>query len=137
MSSYICWFEIPVTDLKKAVEFYSEVLRVKLEEVNFMGVTHAVFPKVGEHVRGALVPVREPISPGATPVLYFKVNDMALSLEAATDLGGKIVMPKTIMRRESNDGRTLIPETLIDGKQGYYALISDPDGNRLSLYSNA
>lgn len=137
MSSFLCWFEIPATDLEKAVKFYSEVLRVDFERVTLMGVTHAIFPRKGAYAGGAIVHAKDPINNGSTPMLYFKVNDMTSALKAVTTFGGEVINPKTIMRRESADGRTMIPETLIDNNQGYFAVIRDTEGNKLALYSNA
>lgn len=137
MSSFLCWFEIPALDFERAVKFYSEVLRVDFERVVLMGVTHGIFPRKGAFAGGAIVPAKEPITTSSAPLLFFKVNDMTSTLKAVTVLGGEIISPKTIMRREGADGRTMIPETLIDNNQGYYAVIRDTEGNRIALYSNA
>lgn len=133
----MCWFEIPATDFERAVRFYSGVLRINIQTITFMGVAYGVFQRVGEHAGGAIVPVKDQPTTGAAPVIFFKVNDMTSALDAVTRLGGKIITPKTIMRREGNDGRTMIPETLIDNRQGYFAVISDTEGNKIALYSNA
>jgi uncharacterized protein len=137
MTSFLCWFEIPAVDLHRAVRFYSEVLRVDIEIVTILGHLHGILPRKGTYAGGAIVAVNEPITQGASPVLFFKVNDMTSSLESVTMFGGSVVNPKTIMRREGTDGKTMIPETLIDGKQGYFAIVRDSEGNKIALYSNA
>src|SRR5262245_39834012 len=44
IASSLNWFEIPVTDMIRAVAFYEGMLGRKLNQSSFGGVAHAMFP---------------------------------------------------------------------------------------------
>ncbi len=137
----IRWFEIPVFDFKRAVDFYSRVFtHVKLDIVDFNGVAHAIFkprnPDKNFDMTGALVESKKlTSSPGV--VLFFSANvGMNEIIERIKINGGTIVLEKTLIRNYQKDGKAIIPQNAIDGNVGYYSYFMDTEGNKLGLYSN-
>jgi uncharacterized protein len=55
MQNAINWFEIPATDLDRAIGFYSTVLGTTLQKSEFMGEPQAFFPSDQTSVGGAIV----------------------------------------------------------------------------------
>ena len=47
MKSAINWFEIPVTDMDRAVKFYSTILGAEMESIDGMGMPMAFLPSDG------------------------------------------------------------------------------------------
>ena len=55
--SAINWFEIPVTNMERAVHFYNTIFAIQLEQMDVMGGTSAFFldtegNKIGLHSGG-------------------------------------------------------------------------------------
>lgn len=112
-----CWFEIPVEDFGRGVKFYEEIFQIELEVHKGSDESMAFFP--GRTGALSLSPLIKPSPDGV--LIAFNVDDeMEDILRRVTDTGEKIVVPKT----------------KIDGDHGYFAIISDSEGNRLSLFSN-
>lgn len=118
------WFEIPVTDMDRAVRFYEAVLAIKLERHLLGPLEMAWFPTVagGTGSAGTLVRHEAYYKPSADGVLlYFtaKSGDVANELARVEAAGGKILAPKK----------------LISPEYGHMALILDTEGNRIALHS--
>ena len=64
------WFEIPVTNLERAIKFYNEVLSFKVLKESFSDREFGVFKKEKEGVNGVLL-VKENHVPGNGVVLFF------------------------------------------------------------------
>lgn len=117
----VTWFEIPVTDLARAVGFYETVFATKMvQEPCPSGMTMAVFPAEGTAVKGCLIQ-HEACKPSAdgTTVYLNGGDDLSAPLSRAEQAGAKIVVPKTL----------ITPEI------GYFAQFIDSEGNRVGLYS--
>ena len=116
------WFEIPVTDIRRATEFYEKVFGLKLEPLEFGDVRMAWFarPENATGSSGGLVqsPGRAP-SRGGT-LVFFSVADIDSTLEAVQQNGGKVVMPKAG-----------------GGEHGSIAHFEDSEGNLVALFSEA
>jgi len=118
----INWFQIPVSDIKRATAFYKEVLGASFHEAEHMGEKHAFFAMdTLESLRtgGELVetPRNKPSAQGV--VIYLNApQGVDTALAAAEKAGGKILMPLTSI-----------------GENGVIALISDPEGNTIGLHS--
>lgn len=55
MANVINWFEIPVTNMDRAVKFYSEVFSFEtMHRMEMLQINMAFFPMEGEGVGGAL-----------------------------------------------------------------------------------
>jgi len=122
MANVLNWFEIPVTNMERAVKFYSDVMGYEaMYQMNMGGYDMAFFPMEGEGVGGALVKgdVCFPSDKGA--MIYLNANpDLAVPLSKIEAAGGKVVMPKT----------------LINDEIGYMASFVDCEGNRVAFHSN-
>jgi hypothetical protein len=125
------------------MKFYVQVFRhIRFELKVFNGISHAVFRPLNEQMQfsmtGALVEDKELKAVHQGTVLYFSISEgMSSVLERVQLCGGTVVQGKRLIRNEMEDGRYLIPKTLIDGNVGYYAHFCDTEGNRIGIYSNS
>ena len=132
----ITWFEIPVEDLDRAIRFYTEVLGIKIEKNKFLKQEYGVFNKEINTIKGALVK-KENHQAGFGIILFFYVIDLSESLKNVEQYGGKILIEKTLLKQETEEGFLFIKQNLIDGNIGYYAEFIDSEGNKICLYSNS
>ncbi|MCK5917036.1 MAG: VOC family protein [Cocleimonas sp.] len=121
MKNIVTWFEIPVTDMQRAKEFYSAVLKTGFKDDNMDGFKMAIFDHEDPAVSGMLVQAEgyEPSKTGA--VIYLNGgDDLSIPLNRAVENGAEILVPKTAIN---------------DGECGHFAQFSDSEGNRVGLYS--
>lgn len=123
MSHAITWFEIPVTDLDRAMRFYATVTGRDLQRMDFgvAGEEDAVFgTSDATDLKGALLK-----SPRARPsvqgsIVYVNVGSgLDQCLERVVQAGGSIAQPKTAL-----------PPGL-----GFFAHIMDTEGNRVGVHA--
>jgi len=118
MTNPVFHFEIPVTDMDRAVQFYEAVFETSLARDVVDGYDMAFFPRAADKPgsSGALAKgdVYVPSKDGA--ILYFDVPDIDPVLERATARGAKVLYPKKHI-----------------GAAGYVAEIEDSEGNRIAL----
>jgi predicted enzyme related to lactoylglutathione lyase len=111
-------FEIPVTDMDRAVRFYEAVFATTLARQDVDGYAMAFFPRADGKpgASGALAKgdVYVPSKSGA--ILYFDVPAIEPVLERAAANGGKVLYPKKDI-----------------GEAGFVAEIEDSEGNRIAL----
>lgn len=116
MSHRIVWFDMPVTDLSRAMAFYTAVLNLKIKE-QFQDV--AVIEHLEGEVSGCLFKSNEPIPTEHGVLLYFNVSGRLDSAVAAVeDKGGRVEQA---------------PHAI--GQFGYRAIVTDSEGNRIALHS--
>jgi predicted enzyme related to lactoylglutathione lyase len=116
----INWFEIPVTDFSRAKHFYETIFDITMTITEIQGYKMAFFPATEGKVSGAICFGEGYIPSGAGSLLYLNANpDVNLVLDRATAVGGRIIVPKTLIGEET----------------GYYAFIVDTEGNRIALHS--
>ncbi len=116
MSNRISWFDLPVTDLSRAIQFYSVVLEVEIKE-EFPGV--AVIAHEGNDVSGCLFTSSSSKPSRDGVLLYFNVNGRIEAAVAAVEkCGGEVEEP---------------PHEI--GSFGRRALIIDTEGNRVALHT--
>jgi predicted enzyme related to lactoylglutathione lyase len=122
MANVLNWFEIPVSNMERAVKFYTEVMGYdSMYQMNMGGYDMAFFPMEGEGVGGALVKGEGCIPNANGSVIYLNANpDLAIPLSKIEAAGGKVLMP-----------RTLITEEI-----GYMATFIDSEGNKVAFHSN-
>lgn len=93
----VSYFEIPVSDMDRAIEFYEAVFSVSLERTMIDGHDMALFPfdENGGGISGALAKgdSYEPAASG--PRIYFRVKNIDKTLSQAVAMGGQIAYPKT------------------------------------------
>ncbi len=116
------WFEISVTDMNRAKNFYETVFGIKMEQSEMMGMQMAFFPSENGNGKasGGLVqgPMHKPSTYGAK--IYLNGNpDLSNALSKVEAAGGKITMPKTNI-----------------GDFGNMAFFIDSEGNNVGLHSN-
>jgi uncharacterized protein len=115
----ITWFEVPATDMKRALHFYETLLDKKLNE--FPGsVPYYAFPAEAGKVAGALIhsPLQKPTADGT--MVYHNVDgQLDAALNRAVALGATV----------------LVPRTEIPGGFGFYACLLDSEGNHVGLHS--
>ena len=110
--SLIAHVEIPVTDLEKSSKFYKDVFGW-----NFKPFGHDYL--LYNNHKGIMVGMRrvEHVSTGDTTVFHLNIDDIENTLARAENEGG-------VVKR----GKTVIPA------MGWYALLTDPEGNTIGLY---
>jgi len=120
MANVINWFEIPVTDLDRAIEFYGTILGAAPQKWEMEGMEMAVLPMEGEGVGGALCKGEwyKPSQEGSLVYLNGG-DDLNTVLNRVEGAGGKVVMPKTKITDEI----------------GFFAIFIDIEGNRMALHS--
>ncbi len=116
----VVYFEIPVTDPESAQKFYSHVFGFRFEKEVIDDYEMLLFPfeETGSGISGALAKgdVYQPTRKGV--ILYFRTQDIDLTLEKALEKGGKILYPKTV-----------------NEKHGFaVAEFEDSEGNRIALH---
>lgn len=122
----INWFEVPTTDLDRAVTFYETILGCSMRRMEVPGahepIRMAMFPSEDDGVGGALVYIPEHKPATAGPLLYLNANpDLNTVLSHVEQAGGTIIMTKTEL-----------PNNF-----GYMAIFIDCEGNHMALHSMA
>jgi uncharacterized protein len=120
-TNLLCWTDIPVTDLDRAIKFYSAVLGEAVTKQAHEDFEMGVLPHSGNNPAGCLSPSSENKPSQTGPLIY-------LSVEGRINEAVKTV--------EISGGRILEPKKQI-GPWGYRALILDSEGNRIALHSMA
>ena len=120
MENLVSFFEIPASDFKRAVEFYSGILGVEINETEMFGTRMGFFPSDGDNVSGAIVEGEDykPSTDGVTVYLNGGEN-----LQVALD------------KVEKSGGTVIVPKTQISPEMGYFAMFIDTEGNKLALHS--
>lgn len=118
MTNPVFHFEIPVTDMDRAVAFYEDVFGYRLSRENIDGYDMAFFPRADGQpgASGALAKgdVYRPSHDGA--VIYFDVADIDAIVARAKGRGARVLYPKKDI-----------------GEAGFVAEIEDSEGNRIAL----
>lgn len=117
-SNPVVYFEIPVTEIDRAIKFYKAVFQFEFKKENIDNNEMALFPFVDENsgISGALAKgkIYKPTKNGV--VIYFKTENIDETLKLATSNGGQILYPIT------------------DNGIGLVAEFEDTEGNRIALY---
>jgi hypothetical protein len=120
------WFEVPVTNLARAVRFYEAVFGVQLlTDTRFPGL--AMFPRVTDDaVTGAIMQVSDPSDPHESQPC---AGGTIVYLNCDGDLDG-------VLARAKGAGGSILQEVAqLPGNMGYFAQFRDPDGNRVGLHA--
>lgn len=120
VNSYTSLFEIPATDIDRAIKFYSTILELEIEKMELPGLQMGILPYENQTISGVIMQAEgyEPSTGGVT-----------IYLNAGNDL--QPVLDKI----ESNGGQVLLPKTAHADNSGYFALFIDSEGNKLGLNS--
>jgi len=125
-ANMLCWFEIPVNDMERAVKFYETVFKIKIQVQDFCGTQMGWFP-VSEDVEaagagGSLIHNPNHYKTGTDGVLIYlssQVDDVSVELSRVEAAGGKPIVEKMQITEEI----------------GYMAAFIDTEGNRIALHS--
>jgi uncharacterized protein len=122
MQTKINWFQIPSTDLNRAVKFYETIFdsKLRLEQIGEspMGIFTA---QDGDSI-GCVVHGKQFVPNENGPVLYL---DATPSIDAVLARVGKA------------GGRVLVEKTELPNNIGFVAHFIDTEGNRLALHAQA
>jgi uncharacterized protein len=119
MKHLVNWIEIPVLNLDRAVQFYSEILQdSKFYRMEMGGNEYALFPTQDKHNAGTLVKgeMYKPSADGVT-IYLDGGNDLTSILQRVSKNGGTIIMDKTYFGNEA----------------GYVGMFIDTEGNKIGL----
>jgi predicted enzyme related to lactoylglutathione lyase len=119
-SNPVGWFEIPVTDMPRAMRFYEHVFGMKLDLQEMGPLQMAWFPmKNGEYgTAGSLVKNEAYLPSQAGTLVYFTAADIDAALQRVTERGGKVLRAKTSI-----------------GEHGFVGHFEDSEGNRVAVHS--
>ena len=119
MKQLISFFEIPAADFDRAVTFYERIFDLKLTRCDCGEEKMGFFPDPETGPRGA-VSLAKGFDPAPGGVLIsFAIEGIDTVLSKVLVSGGGVVIPKTAIDAEG---------------QGYFAVFSDTEGNRIGLH---
>ena len=111
------YFEIPVVDMERAINFYESLLETELERGTIHEYEMAFFPYEhnGVGISGALAKgdVYKPSIDGI--FLYLQIEDIDAIIRKAVNLGSEVLLEKT------------------EAESCFVAEIKDSEGNRICL----
>jgi predicted enzyme related to lactoylglutathione lyase len=122
----LCWTDIPVTNLDRAIKFYSAVLGQEVSKMSEGGFEYGLLPHEEQNASGCLCVSSDSVGnknqPSQTgPLIY-------LSVEGRLD--------DAVKAAHANGGKVLEEKQQI-GPHGVRAMIIDSEGNRIALHSSA
>jgi len=117
----VSWFEIPVSDMERAVKFYNTVMGWNLKAVDLGQLQMAWMPMDREKygASGALVKNENYTPQTDGTLIYLQCADVSTIL-SKVDLAG---------------GKTLINKRMISPEFGFMGLALDSEGNRIAFHS--
>jgi predicted enzyme related to lactoylglutathione lyase len=121
----LCWTDIPVTNLDRAIRFYSAVLAQEVRKLSEGGMDYGLLPHGEQNASGCLC-VRSDSggvdnTPSANgPLIYLLVEGrLDEAVKAARANGGKILRERQQI-----------------GEHGFRAVVIDSEGNRIALHTS-
>ncbi|TNJ43447.1 VOC family protein [Tamlana fucoidanivorans] len=115
------WFEIPVSDMARAKQFYEQVFQLQISVHDLGGLLMGWFPfeEGKEGAAGTLIKQESYIPSQEGVLIYFMSDDVQKELDRVVAAGGKIYQPKT----------------QISPEHGFMGVFIDSEGNRVALHS--
>ncbi|PWJ57387.1 hypothetical protein CLV98_10794 [Dyadobacter jejuensis] len=120
MKSHISLFEIPATDISRAVDFYQAILGITIEKMEMDGMEMGIFP-YEEHLVTGVIMKADGYKPSANGVTIY--------------LDGGDNLQKILDKVEENGGKIVVQKTAHADENGFFALFIDTEGNKLGLNS--
>lgn len=123
MKNPVVWFEIYVSDMSRAVQFYETVLGTTLTDMNDptdQSMEMMAFPMDMEThgASGMLVKMDGMNSGGNSTLVYFGCEDCAIEESRVVAAGGTVMKPKMSV-----------------GEHGFISICVDTEGNAFGLHS--
>ena len=120
----ISWFEIPTSDLDRAVKFYETIFNTTL------------IPMDNDHIKMRMFPVEDPMTGIGGALVY----NESFYKPSATDgplvyLNGNPDVQNILDKVEAAGGKIEVPKTVISAEYGTMAIIIDTEGNRIGLHA--
>ena len=122
----LCWTDIPVMNLDRAIKFYSAILGKEVKKLSDGGAEYGLLPHEESNASGCLC-IRSDSGgvdnrPSANgPLIYLLVEGrLNEAVEAARANGGRILRARQQI-----------------GEHGFRAVIIDSEGNRIALHTSA
>lgn len=114
----VIYFEIPVTNMERAIQFYSIVFNISFDKEIIDTNEMALFPfyENVSGITGALAKGEIYIPTKNGVVIYFSTQNIEKTLQLATSNGGQMLYPIT------------------DNGIGLVAEFEDTEGNRIALF---
>lgn len=115
------WFEIPVSDLERAQNFYEKVfdIEITVNEMNNLRMGWFPFEENAAGATGTLMESESYVPSYEGSMVYFSVDDIEAILENI----------------EANKGKVITNKMSI-GEFGFVGHFEDSEGNRLGLHAN-
>ncbi len=113
----VVWFEIPVADLERAAHFYGELFGWRFGRVADFDREYLIID-AGESINGGLALVDAGFTRGDGALVYVAVEGLLEAMDKAGQLGGTVDQE---------------PQ-LISEQAGAFAVLRDPDGNRIGVW---
>ncbi|MGX1930051.1 VOC family protein [Flagellimonas sp. 2504JD4-2] len=120
MNSYVSIFEIPATDISRAIEFYQDILDISIEKMEMPGMEMGILPYEDQLVTGVIFK-GEGFQPSADGVTIY--------------LNGGDNLQTILDKIEPNGGEIIVRKTPHADEIGYFALFLDSEGNKMGLHS--
>jgi predicted enzyme related to lactoylglutathione lyase len=119
MANALNWFEIPASDIERAIKFYNTILDTELVPMEAGdGFPMGMFP-AEDGVSGAVIQGEGYVPSTAGSVVYLNGgDDLQVVLDRVEAAGGKPTTPKIDI-----------------GENGFVAFFEDSEGNRVGLHS--
>jgi predicted enzyme related to lactoylglutathione lyase len=120
MNNQFVWVDIPVTDLDRAIAFYSKVLDSPVSKEGGGGFVFGLLPHSDSAVSGCLYKPDTDNSPSKTgPLVYLNATGrLKQAVQAVAESGGKVL----------EDIHQI-------GPYGFRAIFIDSEGNRMALHA--
>lgn len=112
------WVEIPAINFDRAVAFYSHILNIQLEGMDFGQEKMACLPDDAGAISQA--PDFKPSADGVLLSFYIS-GDLDEGLKRVEAAGGRVLIPKTKIEAEG---------------RGHFAVFADSEGNRLGFFGD-
>ena len=122
----LCWTDIPVTNLDRAIKFYSAVLGQEVRKMSEGELEYGLLPHEEQNASGCLCVSSDSVGdknqPSQNgPLIYLSVEGrLDEAVKAARENGGKVLQDRQPI-----------------GPHGFRAVIVDSEGNRFALHSSA
>jgi uncharacterized protein len=118
MTNPIAYFEIPVTDMDRAIRFYNAVFGYDFERQKLDGYDMALFPFAdgSPGASGALAKGDVYVPAKTGPIIYFNVKSIDETIRRARAISATVLYEKKSV-----------------GAFGFVAEIEDSEGNRIAL----
>ena len=118
MKKLAAWFDIPVSDMSRAIAFYERVTSQTLKRLPVgQGKETALFETDG--------------------CLFLAPEDKPSHYGSRVYLQADSGVDDWLSRVEAAGGRTLVPRTAIGSGHGFFAYFEDSEGNRVGLHGES